>query len=174
MTGYIALGSNVGDRDAHLRAGILAMHAAGLRLTALSHVWETEPVGDAGPAWFLNMVARVETELSPEQALDALLRIESVQGRRRTRPDAPRELDLDLLLLGDERRSSPALTLPHPRMGQRGFVLAPLAEVAPDLVLPAEGRTVREALAALHDPHAIRARGPLALPETLSVYSRAL
>ncbi|HEX4823865.1 MAG TPA: 2-amino-4-hydroxy-6-hydroxymethyldihydropteridine diphosphokinase [Candidatus Polarisedimenticolaceae bacterium] len=172
MTGYVALGSNVGDRDAHLRAGILAMHAAGLRVTAASSVWETEPVGGAGPAWFLNMVVRVETELPPEGALDALLAIEAARGRRRSVRNAPRELDLDLLLLGDERRASPELTLPHPRMGERAFVLEPLAEIAPDLVVGA--RTVAGALAGLHDPHAVRRRGPLALPETLSVYSRAL
>src|SRR5262245_65350723 len=104
MTGYVALGSNVGDRDEHLRAGILAMHAAGLKVTAASSVWETEPVGGAGPSWFLNMVVRVETDLTPEAALDTLLAIERARGRRRTRPNAPRELDLDLLLLGDERR----------------------------------------------------------------------
>jgi 2-amino-4-hydroxy-6-hydroxymethyldihydropteridine diphosphokinase len=175
VTGFVALGSNVGDRDAHLRAGILAMHAAGLRVTAASSVWETEPVGGAGPEWFLNMVVRVETDLSPEAALDALLAIERARGRRRSRPNAPRELDLDLLLLGDQRRASPALTLPHPRMTERAFVLAPLAEIAPDLVLDAaSARTVAEARAGLDDPHAVRRRGPLALPETLSVYSRAL
>ena len=172
MTGYVALGSNVGDRDDHLRAGIVAMHEAGLRVKAASSVWETEPVGGAGPGWFLNMVVRVETDLSPEDALDTLLSIERACGRRRTRPNAPRELDLDLLLLGGLRRASPALTLPHPRMGERAFVLVPLAEIAPDLVLGE--RTVAEALAGLHDPHAVRRRGPLALPETLSVYSRAL
>jgi len=172
MTGYVALGSNVGDRDEHLRAGILAMHAAGLRLTAASSVWETEPVGGAGPEWFLNMVVRIETELAPEPALDVLLAIERARGRRRDRPNAPRELDLDLLVLGSLRRSTPALILPHPRMTERAFVLAPLAEIAPDLVLG--DRTVAETLAVLHDPHAVTRRGPLALPETLSVYSRAL
>jgi 2-amino-4-hydroxy-6-hydroxymethyldihydropteridine diphosphokinase len=172
VTGYVALGSNVGDRDEHLRAGILAMHAAGLKVTAASSVWETEPVGGAGPDWFLNMVVRVETDLAPEAVLDLLLAIERGRGRRRTRPNAPRELDLDLLLLGDLTRSSPALTLPHPRMAERAFVLAPLAEIAPDLL--SSGTTVADALERLHDPHAVRRRGPLALPETLSVYSRAL
>jgi len=174
VDGYVALGSNVGDREGHLREGILAMHGSGLAVTAASSVWETEPVGGAGPNWFLNMVVRIGTALSPEAALDVLLGIERRRGRVRTHPNAPRELDLDLLMLGDERRATPTLTLPHPRLWTRGFVLAPLAEIAPELVNPASGRPVPEELAALADHHAVRRIGPLALPETVPVYSRAL
>lgn len=165
MLGYVGLGSNLGDREAHLRAGILAMARGGVRPVAVSSLWETEPVHDAGPEWFLNMVARVETALSPEEVLAVLLAAESERGRKRDRPNAPRELDLDLLLLGNFERDTPGLTLPHPRMRSRRFVLAPLAELAPEY---------EAALAALDDRHEARKIGTLALPETLPVYSRAL
>jgi 2-amino-4-hydroxy-6-hydroxymethyldihydropteridine diphosphokinase len=165
MLGWVGLGSNVGDREEHLRAGLLAMAQGGVRPVAVSSLWETEPVDDAGPDWFLNMVARVETDLTPEDVLSVLLAAERGRGRVRGRPNAPRELDLDLLLLGDERRSAPELTLPHPRLWSRRFVLAPLAEIAPEFA---------GALAALDDPHGARKIGKLALPETLPVYSRAL
>ena len=165
MLGYVGLGSNLGDREGHLRAGLVAMDAGGVRPVALSSLWETEPVDGAGPAWFLNMVARVETNLVPEDVLRVLLDAERRRGRVRLRPNAPRELDLDLLALGDVRCHTPELTLPHPRLGSRRFVLAPLAELAPEY---------ETALAALDDRHGVRKLGKLALPETLPVYSRAL
>lgn len=174
MVGYVGLGSNVGDREGHLRAGIVALASGGLAVRTVSSVWETEPVGGAGPSWFLNMVARVETSLDPEGALAILLTAERARGRLRTRPNAPRELDLDLLLLGDLTRASGFLELPHPRLWTRGFVLAPLAEIAPELVNPVTGRTVVDELQALGDRHVVRRLGPLALLETLPVYSRAL
>jgi 2-amino-4-hydroxy-6-hydroxymethyldihydropteridine diphosphokinase len=165
MLGYVGLGSNLGDREEHLRAGVLAMARGGLSPVALSSLWETEPVDGAGPGWFLNMVARIDTPLSPEDVLDVLMAAERERGRVRRQPNAPRELDLDLLMLGGLRRSTPALTLPHPRLETRRFVLAPLAELAPEF----ESR-----LAALHDRHEVRWAGKLALPETLPVYSPAL
>ena len=174
MVGYVALGSNLGDREGHLRAGILALTAGGLAVTAVSSVWETEPTDGAGPAWFLNMVARVATDLTPERALDILLAAERERGRIRSRPNAPRELDLDLLLLGSERCATSALDLPHPRLWTRRFVLAPLCEIAPGLVNPASGRSAARELATLGDTPVVRRVGPLALPETLPVYSRAL
>jgi len=174
MVGYVGLGSNVGNREEHLREGLLSMLRRGVRPVAVSSLWETEPVGGAGPGWFLNMVARVETALDPGAVLAALLAVEAERGRVRRYPSAPRELDLDLLLLGELRVDGEALTLPHPRMWARRFVLAPLAELAPDLVDAAGGRTVAEALEALADPHVVRGAGTLALPETLPLYSRAL
>jgi 2-amino-4-hydroxy-6-hydroxymethyldihydropteridine diphosphokinase len=165
MLGYVGLGSNIGDREGHLRAGLVAMARGGVSPVAVSSLWETEPVGGAGPTWFLNMVARVETDLPPEEVLEVLLASERDRGRHRARPNAPRELDLDLLLLGELKRSTPELTLPHPRLWTRRFVLAPLAEIAPEFA---------GALAGLVDPHEARRIGKLALPETLPVYSPAL
>ena len=165
MLGYIGLGSNIGDREEHLRAGLVAMARAGVAPLTVSSLWETEPVDGAGPTWFLNMVARIATELAPERILDVLLSVERERGRERRRPNAPRELDLDLLLLGDLEVNTPRLTVPHPRLWSRRFVLAPLAEIAPEFA---------GALAALDDPHEARKIGKLALPETLPVYSPAL
>lgn len=165
MLGYVGFGSNLGDREEHLRAGVVAIARAGVSPVAISSLWETEPVDGAGPGWFLNLVARVDTALSPEDVLAVLMAAERERGRTRGRPNAPRELDLDLLMLGGLRRSTPELTLPHPRLWVRRFVLAPLAELAPEF----EGR-----LAALDDHHEVRCAGKLALPETLPVYSPAL
>jgi 2-amino-4-hydroxy-6-hydroxymethyldihydropteridine diphosphokinase len=165
MLGYIGLGSNIGDREEHLRAGLLAMARAGVSPVTVSSLWETEPVDGAGPDWFLNMVARVTTDLLPERILDVLLSSERERGRQRRQPNAPRELDLDLLLLGDLQLNTARLTVPHPRLWSRRFVLAPLAEIAPEFA---------GALAALDDPHEARRIGKLALPETLPVYSPAL
>lgn len=165
MLGFVGLGSNVGDRAEHLRAGLAGMARGGVFPVALSSLWETEPVDDAGPGWFLNMVAAIETELSPEAVLEILLACERERGRQRKQRNAPRELDLDLLTLGSLRRSTLALTLPHPRLLSRRFVLAPLAELAPEYA----GQ-----LAALDDPHVVRHAGKLALSETLPLYSRAL
>jgi len=121
MLGYVGLGSNVGDREAHLREALIAMDRAGIAPVAVSSVWETEPVDGAGPGWFLNMVARVATELSPEAALDALQGIERAHGRERT-PGVrgePRTLDLDLLVFGDRAAEEPDLRLPIPRRAGR-------------------------------------------------------
>jgi 7,8-dihydro-6-hydroxymethylpterin-pyrophosphokinase len=111
------------------------------------------------------MVARVSSDRSPEEILSVLLAAERERGRARRRSNAPRELDLDLLTFGDLTMRTPRLTLPHPRMASRRFVLAPLAEIAPEYAT---------ALAALDDRHHARRLGKLALPETLPVYSRAL
>jgi 2-amino-4-hydroxy-6-hydroxymethyldihydropteridine diphosphokinase len=162
--GYVGLGSNLGDREVHLRAGVAGMARRGLRPEALSSVWETEAVGTEDPARFLNMVVRIGTPMSPEEVLERLLDVEAEAGRVRTVRNAPRVLDLDLLLLGDHRREEAGLFLPHPRMWERRFVLAPLEEIAPGLVNPASGRTVKEELAALPDPHGVRKVGTLALP----------
>ncbi len=164
VEGYVGLGSNLGDREGYLRAGVLGLAPRGLAVLALSSVWETEAVDTDEPLPCLNMVARVGTDLPPEAVLDRLLEIEAAAGRVRASRNAPRVLDLDLLLLGDLRCAGPKLVLPHPRMWERRFVLAPLAEIAPGLVEPASGRSVGELLESLADPHAVRRLGPLALP----------
>lgn len=143
VEGYISLGSNLGDRWAHLRAGVRGLERAGLELLALSSVWETEPI-DSAPPWYLNMVVSVRAVLQPLELLDTLLDIERQAGRVRSTRNAPRTLDLDLLLLGDLEVRKPRLHLPHPRMWQRRFVLEPLAEIAPELRNPATGRTAVE------------------------------
>ena len=155
---YVGMGSNLGDRAAHLLRGVRGMLAAGLRVARLSAVYETEPVGvpDAQPA-YLNMVAELSTPLPPpEELLALLLEIERAEGRRRDRPLAPRTLDLDLLLYGDVHASSASLVLPHPRLHLRRFVLAPLAELAPGLKHPTLRRSGAELLAAADEGQAVR------------------
>jgi 2-amino-4-hydroxy-6-hydroxymethyldihydropteridine diphosphokinase len=147
------MGSNLGDRAGNLLHGVRGMLAAGLRVARLSSIYETEPVGveDEQPA-FLNMVAELSAPLPPpEELLRLLLDVERDAGRRRERPLAPRTLDLDLLLYGDERLASDTLTLPHPRLHLRRFVLAPLAELSPHAPHPSLGTTFAELLAATGD-----------------------
>ncbi len=161
MVGYVAIGSNLGDRRAHLRFGIEALSGAGLEPLLLSSVWETEPIGCREPLWFLNMVVKLDAPHAPHGVLDALQAIERAAGRVEGAPNAPRTLDLDLLLLGDLEIHDGRLELPHPRMWQRAFVLEPLAEVAPELRNPASGRTVVEERR-LAGAGAVRRIGPLA------------
>jgi len=142
MDGYVALGSNEGDRFANLRLGLEALAAHGLPVEARSSIWETEPVGTAEPHWFLNMVVRISTSLAPLDVLDRLFTIERDAGRVRTVRNAPRPLDLDLLLLGDLMWNDTRLVLPHPRMWERRFVVEPLREIAPRLVRKATGETI--------------------------------
>ena len=160
---YVGMGSNLGDRAGHLLAGVRGMLAAGLRVERLSSVYETEPVGieDAQPA-FLNMVAELSAPLPPPVALlRLLLDIERVAGRRRERPLAPRTLDLDLLLYGGELSRTEALTLPHPRLHLRRFVLAPLAELAPEARHPVLRKTFAELLAATADDSRVERWGEI-------------
>ncbi len=154
----IALGSNTGDRRAHLRAALDAMRAADPRLE-VSPAYETEPVDcPAGSEPFLNAVAVLHWSGTPESLLDWLRGIESRLGRPRERAkNAPRSIDLDILFAGDAVRDTPALTLPHPRLRERRFVLQPLCDLRPDLVLPGASMTVAQLLAAL-PPGAITRR----------------
>ena len=137
----IALGSNVGDRIGHLEAANEALESLG-RVVATSPVYETEPIGgpDQGP--YLNAVTVIETELSPQALLNRVLDIERTRDRERAERWAPRTLDLDILLYGDEAVDEPGLTIPHPRMTERRFVLDPLLDVWSDAHLP-DGTPVR-------------------------------
>ena len=141
---WIALGSNLGDRAAQLSSALRMLRRdAGAQLLAISSLYETEPIGLPGAPEFLNAVAEIRTSLSPEELLEVCLRIEKRLGRVRTGQLDSRTLDLDLLLYGDERRSTGRLILPHPRMAERGFVLQPLAEIAPDVLVDGETAAVR-------------------------------
>lgn len=148
---FVALGANLGDREATFASALRCLAATrGVRVRAVSDVFDTAPVG--GPVdqpRFLNAVAELECELSPEALLLELQRIESEHGRERGVPNGPRTLDLDLLLFGELTRRTPELTLPHPRLEEREFVLAPLAQLARDLRLVHCGRSVAEQLAHL-------------------------
>ncbi len=137
---YVALGANLGDPVATVRAALAALEALpGCRLVAASSLYRTAPIGLAGQPDFINAVAAVDTQLDPEALLTALLALEADFGRVRLERNGPRTLDLDLLLHGDSVLHSPRLTLPHPRLHLRAFVLRPLAEIAPDLALPGRG-----------------------------------
>jgi 2-amino-4-hydroxy-6-hydroxymethyldihydropteridine diphosphokinase len=143
----VALGSNVGDRRAHLDFAVSALRGL-LGNISVSRYYETVPLGVSGPqAMFLNAAAVGETALTPRAMLDALLAIEQERGRERPYVRAPRTLDLDLILLGDAVLDEPGLVVPHPRFRERRFVLEPLAAVAPEMRDPVSGRTVAELLA---------------------------
>jgi 2-amino-4-hydroxy-6-hydroxymethyldihydropteridine diphosphokinase len=136
---YIGLGANLGDARATLQAAVDAIAALPhTRLAARSGDWRSAPVDAQGPD-FINAVAAVDTALAPHELLAALLRIEQDHGRRRPYRNAPRTLDLDLLLHGDRVMHTPQLVLPHPRLHERAFVLRPLAQLAPGLVVPGLG-----------------------------------
>ncbi len=149
-SGYLGLGSNVGEREAHLRAAIELLRERGVGVTAVSSTYETEPVGEVlDQADFLNAAIRIRTDLEPEELLDLCKEIELARGRQLDAPrHGPRPLDVDLLLLGDLELDTDRLTLPHPEVTSRRFVLAPLMELDPDLALP-DGTRLDAALASL-------------------------
>jgi 2-amino-4-hydroxy-6-hydroxymethyldihydropteridine diphosphokinase len=148
----VSLGSNVGDRRAHLNFAVASLRGL-LTNLAVSRYYETVPVGVSGPqAMFLNAAAVGQTSLTARGVLEALLAIEQERGRERPYARAPRTLDLDLILLGDIVLDEPDLVVPHPRFRERRFVLEPLAEIAPDLKDPATGSPVSALLSRLAAP----------------------
>lgn len=154
---YISLGSNLGDRGGNLLLGVRGMMEAALCVTRLSSIYETEPVSDVDQTPFLNMVAEVGTPLpTPEQTMARLLRIEYLLGRTRDVKGGPRTIDLDLLFYADVQSLTEFLTLPHPRMHKRRFVLQPLVEIAPHLVHPLLHCTVAELLENSEDRSEVR------------------
>jgi 2-amino-4-hydroxy-6-hydroxymethyldihydropteridine diphosphokinase len=145
---FVGLGSNVGDRAEHLRRAVLAL-AEPIAIERVSSVWLTEPVGLREQPAFYNAVVGGRSDLEPRTLLGALIAIEEAMGRRRTLPMGPRTIDLDLLLYDDLQVHEPGLVVPHPRMAARRFVLAPLAEIAPEWRIGADPRTVSQILADL-------------------------
>jgi 2-amino-4-hydroxy-6-hydroxymethyldihydropteridine diphosphokinase len=150
VIGYLGLGSNVGDRAGYLRGAIALLRERGVEVEAVSSAYETEPVGEVlDQPDFLNAAIRIRTELEPEALLDLCKQVEAERGRALDAPrHSPRPLDVDLLLLGNLELSTEHLTLPHPEVTSRRFVLAPLLELDPDLKLP-DGTRLADALSSL-------------------------
>ena len=148
IAAYVSLGSNLGDRAGNLLLGIRGMLDAGHEVTRLSQIYETEPVETFAQPIFLNMVAelRVEARLKPEELLEQFLGVEQLLGRTRDSLKGPRTIDLDLLLYGEELVNNQRLTLPHPQLHRRRFVLVPLTELCPNLEHPVIHRTIAELL----------------------------
>jgi 2-amino-4-hydroxy-6-hydroxymethyldihydropteridine diphosphokinase len=160
---YLSLGSNVGARENHLRDAIARLEMTG-RIMSVSSYYETEPVDFTDQAWFLNCAVVLETNETPEQLMAAILRIEKGMGRQRVQHKGPRVIDIDILLFvgalaGDAILDSPKLTIPHPAMHTRRFVLEPLAEIAPDARHPVFKKTIRELLGALPPGQEVRRIG---------------
>jgi 2-amino-4-hydroxy-6-hydroxymethyldihydropteridine diphosphokinase len=161
-TGYLGLGSNVGDSAAHLRAAVELLRARGIEVEAVSSAYVTEPVGEIlDQPDFLNAALRIRTDLEPEQLLDVCKAVEAERGRSFAAPrHSPRPLDVDLLLLGDLELQTQRLSLPHPEVASRRFVLAPLLELDPELALP-DGTRLAGAMAALPEGQRVEPAGPL-------------
>jgi 2-amino-4-hydroxy-6-hydroxymethyldihydropteridine diphosphokinase len=155
---YVSIGTNLGDRAAQLDFAVRSLDALPTtRVAALSPIFETDPVGPAPQGAYLNAVVQIETGLAPRAVLDALLSIEQAAGRERSARNAARRLDLDLLLYADRIVDEPGLTVPHPRLAERAFILEPLAALAPNLVHPQLGESIESLAARVRDPRAVRA-----------------
>jgi 2-amino-4-hydroxy-6-hydroxymethyldihydropteridine diphosphokinase len=155
-TVYIALGTNVGDRENNLREAIRLLAEAGIGILKISSIYETEPVDYLDQAWFLNAVVAAQTDLPALDLLHSLRAIESAMGSKKVFAKGPRLIDLDILLYGKDAIATSELQVPHPRMLERRFVLVPLAEIAPNLRHPSWPAMAQQLLAALKDPSVVR------------------
>ncbi len=148
---FFSLGANLGDRQATISEALARLEESGhVQVVRRSSVYETAPVGKTDQPWFVNLVAEIETDLPPEALLDLAQRIEADLGRTRDIRWGPRTIDIDVVLYGDQVIRTRRLIVPHPEMTRRRFVLEPLVEIAPDLVMP-DGRAVADLAAAVHD-----------------------
>jgi 2-amino-4-hydroxy-6-hydroxymethyldihydropteridine diphosphokinase len=152
---YLSLGSNVGDREQNLRDAIERIRPVG-HVIRVSSIYETEPVEVTDQPEFLNCAVKLETSLKPEELMHRLLEIEKAIGRQRDRKKGPRTIDIDILLGGDAVVNTAELTIPHPAMHRRRFVLEPLAEIAPEARHPVFKKTIQELLAELPAGQAVR------------------
>lgn len=155
-TAYLSLGSNLGDRAGNIARAVADLAAHGVRVVRESSLYETEPLEIKEQPWFLNCVIEVQTELSPQQLMEALLGTEREMGRARLVPKGPRIIDMDILLYGSEVAKEQRLEIPHPRMAERKFVLVPLAEIAGELNHPVSLMTIAEMLEATADESEVR------------------
>jgi 2-amino-4-hydroxy-6-hydroxymethyldihydropteridine diphosphokinase len=156
---YLSLGSNLGDRESNLRTAIDKLRGLGNPL-AVSSFYETEPVEVAAQPWFLNCAVKLDTEKMPRQLIAAILAMEQEMGRQRKQAKGPRTIDIDILLFGSSIIEIPSLTIPHPKLHERRFVLEPLAEIAPEARHPVFKRTMRELRDALPAGQTVRKRMP--------------
>ena len=156
---FILAGSNLGDRKTNLEFALESLARGGTVINS-SSCFETEPVGYSDQPWFLNQVIELETPLTPSELLKLCLEIETQCGRIRTFPNAPRTLDLDILLFGDAVIKQPGLIIPHPRMQERRFALEPLAQIAPDTIHPVLKKSIRSLLADCRDQAIVRIADP--------------
>lgn len=152
---YLSLGSNLGDREANLRAAIEKLGEFG-NIAAISSFYETEPVEVTAQPWFLNCAVKLDTEKMPRQLISAILALEQSMGRQRKQQKGPRTIDIDVLLFGSSVIEIPSLTIPHPHLHERRFVLEPLAEIAPDARHPIYKRSMRELRDALPPGQTVR------------------
>lgn len=157
---YLSLGSNLGDRRQNLLEAVRRLACQELIVRRVSSIYETEPQDLADQPWFLNLVVEIDTALDAHRLLAHVQAVEAALGRRRLTEKGPRTLDIDILLYGDAVVESPALTLPHPRMAARRFVLEPMAELEAGLRHPTTGRTIRDLLERVHGQQ-VRNLGPL-------------
>jgi 2-amino-4-hydroxy-6-hydroxymethyldihydropteridine diphosphokinase len=153
---FLSLGSNVGDREKNLRAAIAALPKLGVQIKKVSSIYETEPVDFLDQPWFLNCVVEGETTVPPVELLTELRALEQRMGSKKPVARGPRLIDLDILIYGQQTIDLPALQVPHPRMHLRRFVLAPLAEIAPDLKYPSWSGTAEQLLATTDDKSAVK------------------